>query len=94
MMNANRIERITHMEQNLDAVKQAVSEFEISLEKFLAVQSNVKELSDYYFSKQWLDDYDADCRGDIPKNLKRGVLSEDEAYNIICLNNELLSKLK
>ena len=93
-MNTNRINRIIAMEQNLDAAKQAVSDFEKSLEKFISAQPAIKELSDYYFSKQWIDDYDADCRGEIPHNLKRGVLSEDEAYDIICLNNELLNKLK
>ena len=93
-MNTDRINRIITMEKNLDPAKQAVTDFEKSLEKFISAQSAVKELSDYYFSKQWLDDYEADCHGEIPKDLKRGVLSEDEAYNIICLNNELLSKLK
>ena len=93
-MDCNRIERITHMEENLDIAKKALEDFEKSLENFLAVQKNIKELSDYYFSKQWMADYDADSRGEIPQNLKRGVLSEDAAYNLICLNDILLSKLK
>jgi len=93
-MDYNRIERITHMEDNLDIAKKAMEDFETSLENFLAVQKNIKELSDYYFSRQWMADYDADSRGEIPHNLKRGVLSEDAAYNLICLNDILLSKLK
>lgn len=82
------------MEENLDIAKKALEDFEKSLENFLAVQKNIKELSDYYFSRQWMADYDADSRGEIPQNLKRGVLSEDAAYNLICLNDMLLSKLK
>ena len=82
------------MENNLDTATRAVSDFEKALENFLNVQSNIKELSDYYFSKQWLEDFDADSRGELPCELKRGVLSEDAAYNLICLNNELLSKLR
>ena len=82
------------MEENLDIAKKALEDFEKSLENFLAVQKNIKELSDYYFSRQWMADYDADSRGAIPQNLKRGVLSEDAAYNLICLNDILLSKLK
>ena len=93
-MDHNCIERITHMEENLDIAKKALEDFEKSLENFLAVQKNIKELSDYYFSRQWMADYDADSRGEIPQNLKRGVLSEDAAYNLICLNDILLSKLK
>ena len=93
-MDHNCIERITHMEENLDIAKKALEDFEKSLENFLAVQNNIKELSDYYFSRHWMADYDADSRGEIPQNLKRGVLSEDAAYNLICLNDILLSKLK
>ena len=93
-MDHNRIERITYMEQNLDIAKKALEDFENSLENFMAVQPNIKELSDYYFSSQWMSDYDADSRGEIPQDLKRGVLSEDAAYNLICLNDVLLSKLK
>lgn len=82
------------MEENLDIAKKALEDFEKSLENFLSVQKNIKELSEYYFSRQWMADYDADSRGEIPHNLKRGVLSEDAAYNLICLNDMLLSKLK
>ncbi|MBR2028860.1 MAG: DUF4298 domain-containing protein [Oscillospiraceae bacterium] len=93
-MNSDRVERIIYMEQNLDIAKEALNNFENALNKFLDVQVNIKELSDYYFSKQWMDDYDADNRGEIPQNLKRGVLSEDAAYNLICHNDELLKLLK
>lgn len=93
-MDNNTINRINLMENNLDTATRAVSDFEKALENFLNVQSNIKELSDYYFSKLWLEDFDADSRGELPCELKRGVLSEDAAYNLICLNNELLSKLR
>ena len=42
-----------------------------------------RELMDYYFGGQWLADYQADERGELPKNLKRGVLSEDGVWNLI-----------
>ena len=93
-MDSNRIERITYMEQQLDIAQKTLDEFEKALDNLIAVQDNIKELSDYYFSRQWIDDYDADNRGELPHNLKRGILSEDVAYNLICLNSELLNKLK
>lgn len=42
-----------------------------------------RELSDYYFGGQWLLDYEADERGELPKDLKRGVLSEDGVWNLL-----------
>ena len=42
-----------------------------------------RELMDYYFGGQWLLDYQADERGELPKNLKRGVLSEDGVWNLL-----------
>ena len=37
----------------------------------------------YYEGGQWLKDYEADEKGLLPENLKRGVLSEDGVYNLI-----------
>lgn len=41
-------------------------------------------LSDYYDSGQWLDDYTLDEMGLLPKDLKKGVLSQDCLYNLLC----------
>lgn len=42
-----------------------------------------QELTDYYFGGQWLADYQADERGELPADLKRGVLSEDGVWNLL-----------
>ena len=63
------IERITHMEALFD---RALEERVIP-----------RELMDYYFGGQWLLDYQADERGELPPELKRGVLSEDGVWNLI-----------
>ena len=63
------IERITHMEALFD---RALEERVIP-----------RELMDYYFGGQWLQDYQADERGELPEGLKRGVLSEDGVWNLI-----------
>ena len=42
-----------------------------------------KELIDYYENGQWLTDYECDERGELPKDLKRGVLAEDTLYNLL-----------
>lgn len=38
----------------------------------------------YYESNTWRNDYEADEKGLLPDDLKRGVLSEDGVYNLIC----------
>lgn len=40
-------------------------------------------LLDYYTNGTWLHDLDLDNRGLIPKDLKRGILSEDGFYNLL-----------
>ena len=42
-----------------------------------------RELTDYYLGGQWLADYQADERGELPADLKRGVLSEDGVWNLL-----------
>lgn len=41
------------------------------------------DLSDYYSSPEWKLDFAADESGRLPKELKRGVLSEDGLYNLL-----------
>ncbi len=43
----------------------------------------LRQLDDYYTSGKWRDDYEADERGELPPDLKRGVLSQDALYNLL-----------
>lgn len=40
-------------------------------------------LEAYYSSGQWLQDYEADERGELPPDLKRGVLAQDALYDLL-----------
>ena len=40
-------------------------------------------LDAYYTSGQWREDYEADERGELPPDLKRGVLSQDALYDLL-----------
>ena len=42
-----------------------------------------RELRDYYENGQWRRDYEADERGELPSNLKRGVLSQDGLWDLL-----------
>ena len=40
-------------------------------------------LEDYYGSSKWIEDYEADERGELPPDLKRGVLAQDALYDLL-----------
>ena len=78
-----RIERIAHMEALFDKSEEAVGRLEQALEDFAAIAPAVAELEAYYTSPQWRKDFEADQAGKLPKDLKRGVLSEDGLWNLL-----------
>ena len=41
------------------------------------------KLTKYYESPLWMEDYESDERGELPKELKRGVLSEDGVFYLL-----------
>ncbi len=43
----------------------------------------LRELSEYYGSSKWKEDFKADEAGLLPADLRRGVLSEDGIYNVL-----------
>ncbi len=88
-----RIERITEMERCLDASRAAVDRLAEAFDAYEAVQKDYIKLSDYYGSAKWNEDYEADEAGRIPKDLKRGVLSEDAVYDLITDNHELVVRM-
>ena len=88
-----RIERIEEMEQCLEASQKAVAAMQEALEDYEAVQPAFKKLCDYYGSVRWMNDFEADEAGKLPKELKRGVLSEDAVYDLIVEHHEMTSRL-
>lgn len=84
-----QIERIREMEACLDMTAAAVEALSAALDQYEAAQKSYKKLSDYYGSSRWMKDYEADEAGKLPKDLKRGVLSEDAVYDLITENNAL-----
>ena len=89
----DRIGRIKQMEEFLDASAEAVKKLSDALDSYEAVQKQYKKLSDYYGSTRWMRDFEADEAGKLPKDLKRGVLSEDAVYDLIIENRELVIRM-
>ena len=87
-MSDERIERIKKMEEKLDNVSPKVDAFERSLNDLNSAFEDIKSLSEYY-KKEWKEDYEADEQGKIPKDLKRGVLSQDTLFDLLEKLNEM-----
>lgn len=69
--NPETLRRIAHMEAVFDRLREAPDPVLLN------------ELLDYYEGGQWLLDYQADERGELPPELKRGVLSQDGIWNLL-----------
>lgn len=78
-----RVERISRMELYLDTLTHVVKTDVSLLTSDKDLRSMLQELTSYYENGQWLADYEADERGELPSELKRGVLSQDAVYNLL-----------
>ena len=84
------IERIKWMEQRFNKVLAAIKDG--SADSLKAVEEDVAELSKYYGSELWKQDFAADEAGTLPPDLKRGVLSEDGLWNLLSDYREIQNK--
>ena len=67
----DRIERVEKYERLFDEVSAQPD------------QEKLAALDTYYTSGERRDDYEADERGELPPDLKRGVLSQDRLYDLL-----------
>ena len=75
----NQIERIQYMENLLDFIIEARKE----QNKSARIQEATRILAEYYGSDEWKQDFADDEAGLLPKDLKRGVLSEYGIWNVL-----------
>ena len=78
-----QIERIQYMEKLLDFIIEARKEQHANQEKSARIQEAIHILAEYYGSDEWKQDFADDEAGLLPKDLKRGVLSEDGIWNVL-----------
>ena len=87
-------ERIKTMEQRLDKASAAVMQLSAAFDGYVAAQEAIRELNAYYGSDEWKQDLADDEAGLLPREMKRGVLSEDSIWNLLEDNKELLAQIK
>jgi len=85
-MDAGRaaIARVEKMETLFDRLSEAFASDPECLKDNPELQRAAATLSDYLSGGEWLRDYELDEHGLFPQGLKRGVLSEDGLYNLLC----------
>lgn len=77
------IERVQQMELYYDMVWNVLDTEPELLYQDADVQKMIKELNEYMENGLWLEDFECDERGELPKDLRRGVLSQDGLYDLL-----------
>lgn len=80
--------RIDRMSKFLLKRQELTDRLEELLDELDGGREEFEELKDYLSSEQRMLDLDADENGEIPENINRAVLSQDELYNLLEANHE------
>lgn len=86
------IENIVEMERYFDKATELINEDHLSEEKLQELRHLIDILESYYTGSEWRFDLMLDENDQLPKDLKRGVLSEDGLYNLLTEYNERYRK--
>jgi hypothetical protein len=78
-----QLERIRTMEERLNRASQAVMRLSAAFDDYVGEQGDIRTLEAYYTSDDWKHDFADDEAGRLPKDLRRGVLSEDAVWNLL-----------
>ena len=89
-----QLQRIRQMERHLNRASAALKRLSSALDKYDEAKEDIAVLSAYYASNDWKQDFTDDEAGRLPKNLKRGVLSEDGIWNLLEEHRELQERMK
>ena len=82
-LNEFTLQRIAAMEAAFDRTAAAVQALDEALDAYETVKVDIDRLTDYLETGGWREDFEADEAGLVPKDFKRGVLSEDGLYNLL-----------
>ncbi len=84
-----QLRRITYYESLLQNLQRMVSRSDLSEKELRKAQKTRDKLSEYLESDTWKLDFADEEAGLLPKELNRGVLSEDGIYNVLEAYREL-----
>lgn len=87
------IRRISLYEEKLNRCSAVHTRLLEAMEDFRSIQQDVEDLERYYGGQEWKTDFERDEQGLIPKEIRRGVLSEDGIYSMLEENRELKARI-
>ncbi len=90
----DQLARISAMEERLNRAAGALCRLDAALADLETLRQDVAVLAAYYEGPLWRADFEADERGLLPPDLRRGVLSEDAVYDLLTQYKELLESLR
>ena len=90
---SKQTERITKMEDHLNESRAALDALEKALEAYASSRKNIRELERYYSGRQWMKDYESWEKGELPEDLRCGVLSEDAVYDLLTDERDLVIRM-
>ena len=89
----DQIDNIKKMEVIFDKARKNIDDLTENLQQYHNLQGEIEELVSYYQSEQWMKDYTDDEEGELPADLKRGVLSQDGVYDLLNDEKEMIAEL-
>lgn len=93
-MDNKLIARVRKMEDDFNMVRDIMDDMEMAVYNFEAVQRRIERLFHYMEDGQFLKDFEADERGELPKDMERGVLSEDALDQLLVDVTLMRNRLK
>ncbi len=88
-MISDTLARISYFEAKLLKCNTVHAQLRKALDDFRLIQQDVDELECYYSGQDWKNDFEKEEQGLIPKEIRRGILSEDGIYSMLDENHEL-----
>lgn len=91
MMNQDLLTRVREMEERYDELTRVLAGLDEAISEYKTFKTDLQALREYMESGQWKQDFEADEAGQIPADVKRGVLSEDGLYDLLQGADKILS---
>ncbi len=79
----NQMERVARMEEIYDRCCGAVEALLLAARQYQEAEASLRELEKYYTGPAWMEDFDAERADFFPKDMKRGILTEDAIYDLL-----------
>lgn len=86
--------RVLTMSRCFEGVPEALEQAEIALDMLQDKWADFIELEEYMASGDWQMDYEAEERGELRKDIPKGVLSQDELYNSLMRLGDIMKNIR